>query len=740
MMKPASIILLPDDLTDPIGILRVGEDSDLTLLAASLSSMRTGEDGFASAPVRRYELAHYPDADPADLMARRVVIQDAQQINSYAAPGWVRREVGLHPERRDIASWFRAARLRPNAPWQAHLGIALRDALRNYTESPAALLVMPDRAYLAASADDQTALPTGVLSALTAPVRALDHTAIPTGEELPALRLGDAGIVARRRGVVTRGQAVIAEALMNGHDATPIPTSENIIARWCAAVDDDHSARLRQTGDTEWAAPVAILDDHRDSRATLILATVNISLAATSPDIWFIYHEVIEIAANRPMDLDLKARLRAGSEPLDTNRAALIAAIQEQALPVLEISTTRDGYFDNRLLSDLLPDPVPLLRAHPSFEFQSAVLAYLQFLDPEAHRQSASATATGPVTASTGGESDHAGGGPDVQEPEPNALPPISGTAPGTDPFVGGTDETAVDGDADGSAGAALLSPSQVSANAPAGQGTEQPAVADDSDDSGEDDDSGDGGARGGSGSVSGAMDLRNDPPAHVVTAVQSAMIGGEADIAGTDDDIPFTGLDVRLTGSPQDESGGASDQTDGETETLDAHGSPDIAITADPAGWLDRLYAEMTDTDNKIVRHIRQRVAAARAEKGSAAGAPDVPSDETLAAHATFISREMHKAAQVVATSTRLNTTKAYGLFKPLISEGEPWLRLLAALNAADVVQSERPGNPYFRLGGDQLGRVASTCHKQAKLAGVEISYPSEARPRNSLTGGGHA
>jgi hypothetical protein len=217
-------------------------------------------------------------------------------------------------------------------------------------------------------------------------------------------------------------------------------------------------------------------------------------------------------------------------------------------------------------------------------------------------------------------------------------------------------------------------------------------------------------------------------------------MIGGEADIAGTDDDIPFTGLDVRLTGSPQDESGGASDQTDGETETLDAHGSPDIAITADPAGWLDRLYAEMTDTDNKIVRHIRQRVAAARAEKGSAAGAPDVPSDETLAAHATFISREMHKAAQVVATSTRLNTTKAYGLFKPLISEGEPWLRLLAALNAADVVQSERPGNPYFRLGGDQLGRVASTCHKQAKLAGVEISYPSEARPRNSLTGGGHA
>ena len=124
MVKPASIILLPDDLTDPIGILRVGEDNDLTLLAASLSSMRTGEDGFASAPVRRYELAHYPDADPADLMARRVVIQDAQQINSYAAPGWVRREVGLHPERRDIASWFRAARLRPNAPWQAHLGIA----------------------------------------------------------------------------------------------------------------------------------------------------------------------------------------------------------------------------------------------------------------------------------------------------------------------------------------------------------------------------------------------------------------------------------------------------------------------------------------------------------------------------------------------------------------------------------------------------------------------------------------
>ncbi|NJM82271.1 MAG: hypothetical protein HC844_07080, partial [Tabrizicola sp.] len=144
-MKPASIVLLPDDLTSPIRILRAGDGLEPARLDASLSTIRTGEDGFPSAPVRRYELVHYPNADPADLMARRVVIQDPQNGLAYDAPGWVRRDVGLHPERRDIASWFRAARLRADAPWQAHLGIVLRDALRASIEIPPAVLVMPDR-------------------------------------------------------------------------------------------------------------------------------------------------------------------------------------------------------------------------------------------------------------------------------------------------------------------------------------------------------------------------------------------------------------------------------------------------------------------------------------------------------------------------------------------------------------------------------------------------------------------
>lgn len=235
-------------------------------------------------------------------------------------------------------------------------------------------------------------------------------------------------------------------------------------------------------------------------------------------------------------------------------------------------------------------------------------------------------------------------------------------------------------------------------------------------------------------------MDLRNDPPPDVVEAVKIAITGGGSDSDGTGDDIPFTGLAMPTGQGAKDDPDDASDQTDGDADTLDAHESPDTAIADDPAGWLDRLYAEMTDTDNQIVREIRHRVAAARAEHGPAAGAIEVPSDEILRVNAAFVSRELHKAAQVVATSANLNTKKAYGRFKLLITEGPPWLRLLAAINAAFVTQNDKPGNPWFRLGSDKLGPVADTCHRQAKLAGYEISYPSEARPGNGMAGGGHA
>ena len=60
-MKPVSIILLPDDLTNTIRILRIAQNN-LTRIDALLSTTRTGEDGFPNATVRRYELAHYPDA------------------------------------------------------------------------------------------------------------------------------------------------------------------------------------------------------------------------------------------------------------------------------------------------------------------------------------------------------------------------------------------------------------------------------------------------------------------------------------------------------------------------------------------------------------------------------------------------------------------------------------------------------------------------------------------------------
>jgi hypothetical protein len=746
-VKPTSLVLLPDDLTHPIRILRIGPEHIVEQFNASLPNTRTGEDGFPTSNVRRYELAHYPHADQADLMVRRVVIQDPANCQPYSAASWVRRDVGLHPERRDVASWFRAARMHPDATWQAHLGIVLRDALRSLDASRDALLVMPDRAYLAASDDDRTTLPPGVLQSLTAAVRSLDHTARQTGTDLPPIILSDVGIVHRRRGIVTRAQAVIAEALMNSHDSQLLPTPDTIIDRWVAAVDDDHAARIRQTGATEWAAPVAILDDHRNGRATLILATVNISLEPTRPDVWFAYHEVMEIATNRPVRLDLSARLMAGSEPVDDNRAALLTAIHEQALPVLELSTNNHGSFDNRLLSDLLPDPIPLLRRHPAFEVTGAVIAYLHFLDANAHREpSALPWAPASDGTDTGGGTGHSGGGPANQKPKRSDMPPgmpggikTFASAPGRESAVGGDAVSAVEVDVHGTAHASTATKAEADQAGTAWQEGDETAAGEEGQDDGEEDRSGDEGSRGGGGTVSGALDLRNDPPADAMIAVQIAMTGGETDMAGTEDDIPFTGLDAtaRMTDAIADDE---HDEIDGETDAPDAHESPDIAIADDPAGWLDRLYAEMSDTDNQIIRHIRLRVTALRAEKGSAAGAPEVPSDDALTVHAVFVSKAMHNAAQLVAASKRPGTTKAFGQFKPLIEEGPPWLRLLAALNIAGVAQTELPNNRQFRMNAAKLGNAADACHKQAKLVGIEIRYPSERRPDNQMTGGGNA
>ncbi len=748
-MKPVSIILLPDDLTNTIRILRIAQNNSVTRIDALLSTTRTGEDGFPNATVRRYELAHYPDAEPADLMTRRVVILDRPSGQTYDTPSWVRREVGLHPERRDIVSWFRAARMKPNALWQAHFGIAIRNALSDFPASPDAVLVMPDRAYLAASDDDKTTLPPGVLHSLSAPVRSIDHTGALIGKELPPINLSGVGVVNRRRGIVTRAQAVIAEALMNGHETAPLPTPDSIIDRWIAAVDDEHATRIRQTGATEWAAPVAILDDHRDRKATLILATVNISLDPSQPDIWFVYHEVLEIAANRPVQVDLSARLRAGPEPIDDNRAALLTAIREQALPVLEISTTNADTFDNRLISDLLPDPVPLLRDHPTFDFPAAVIAYLHFLDSDAHR-ARTAFPWAPATTGndTGGASDNSGGGPDNQEPKRKNQPAVKtcdttqfASAPGHDLHVAGVEESAVEHNVHGSASAHPAARAGTDqAGTAAGQGGDESAVEDEGGDSEGDAGSGDDGQHGGGGPVSGAMDLRNDPPADAVIAVQIAMTGGDSDMAGTEEDIPFTGLDAPTGWGTDAAADDERDETDGESDTSDTDGSADIAIIDDPARWLDRLYAEMSDTDNRIVRDIRLRVTALRAQKGPAAGAPEVPSDEALTVHAVFVSKSMHNAAQLVAASKRPGTTKALGRFKPLIEKGLPWLRFLAALNIAGVAQYELPNNRHFRMNAARLGNAAEACHKQAKLAGIEIRYPSEDQPNNDMTGGRNA
>lgn len=450
-MKPATLTLLPDDLTGTIRLLRMDSHGKAVQATTSLSRIRSGEDGFVREGVRRYEVPPYPSADPANLISRRVILSDDGAADVDRLPFWARQAVALHPDRHDIARWLRAARQQAPAPWVSHLPIVLRDALRQFSEHPPLTMVLPDRAFLAATDDDLDTV--GQISdAFTADAHEIDENSHRTGAVLAPMPLASDRRMTRRSGLATRAQTVIAEALMNGHDASVMPQRHDIVDRWRKVVDSDHAGRLRQISETEWVAPVAILDDHRDqqNRATLILATVHIVLSDKGRDLWMEYHEAVEVNASRPLRVDLEARLRVGSDASLANRKAMLHCIASGALPVLELSTRNDGEFDNRRLMEAVTDAVPLLRDHPGYSFPEAAMAFQRFRSDDPVGISQFATTRIPfvqrpakeVAAGDGGETD-----PKVAETDQKVAnqptPPKKEIAPETDGNVGEVEKDA---------------------------------------------------------------------------------------------------------------------------------------------------------------------------------------------------------------------------------------------------------------------------------------------------------
>jgi hypothetical protein len=442
-MSSAAVLLLPDRLTDSFPVMLVENGRVRATRRTSLALIRTGEDGTAQAGTRRYEAGADPTDHPAAMLRRRVVIRDSGARPTI--PAWSRSANGLHPDRHDIASWMTAARAEPDAHWVRHLGFAIRDAIRDVATDTALTVALPDRAYLALTDDDSADIRDTLLTGFSEPLHEIDELSHRTGRELAPIRLGTRDRH-RRNGVVTRAEAVVAEAIANGHDTTPAPppTPDTITGLWSRLVEADHAQRLRQTAPGVWSAPVAILDDHRDGsyRATLILATLRIALPPAQPDIWFDYHEAVEITASRILQMDLGARIAGVSDDARPERAAMLACLRDHALPVLELATTPEGTYTSRDLVANIPDAVPLLARPPAFDLPRAILALLHFRDTRTHA-ARTPFAWGDAAASPhGGEEDQDGAGTDTMVATQTATPPRTDHhAPGSDPDVGDPDQ-----------------------------------------------------------------------------------------------------------------------------------------------------------------------------------------------------------------------------------------------------------------------------------------------------------
>ena len=751
-MKPATLVLLPDRLTDPFTVLRIEAPDRRQTVRGSLRTIRTGEEGADLPGLRRYETTDPSNQHRVDLVNHRVVIHPdnhATALRERRLPEWSRRTSALHPDRHDVASWFDAARKAPSSPWVAHLPLALRDALRSHDRSPDCVLLLSDRTLYAASEDDEHAVLAPLRPALEGPAHEIDPQCHRTGRALAPIKLADTGTDHRRHGLVTRAQGIIAEALVNAHDAHPLPTADDLPERWGAIVNRSHATRLRRVTPTRFSAPLAILDDHRNGAdlATLLLATIHIVLDPAAPDITITYHAAWHIRASRPMIADLAGKLIPEQGDPDHDRADLIRAIHDQDLPVLEIAAAPNGTFASRALIDALDDASPLMPTDPGFTLTDAALAILHFREPAAHDRSSgfswitllphmAARPSPPTDRHEGGELDPNGAGTDekvadqTEPPSPDQLAPETDHAGEPDPAReaddGSRDEgaegEATTGDAeDGDIDQATIS------------------TTGDSDSAREDTDDERDRSVGGAGDQAGQARLAlsrprdADPSARVAEAVGGTLAGAEP-VAHPSSEVarPSPPTDRHEGGEPDPNGAGTDEKVADQTEPpspdqlapeTDHAGEPDPAREADDGSrdegaegeangdaLLDAITSALTDTDRAVLD--KARTVAARQKKTR------IPSTDELFARQKDVSARLGRLYGMLILDPVSQPTLALKNARLVLEGDEAWAKTLVALAILQhhMKSKERP-HAYTKKVYTELMRMAQGWAKAADL-----------------------
>ena len=776
-MKPATLVLLPDRLTDAFTVLRVEAPGRRQTVRGSLRTIRTGEEGADLPGLRRYETTDPTDQHRVDLVNHRVVVQPdggATVVPERRLPEWSRKTSTLHPDRHDVAAWFDAARQDPSSPWVAHLPLVLRDALRAYDRSPDCVLLLSDRTLYAASEDDDHVVLAPLRPALEGPAHEIDTRCHRTGRTLAPIRLADTGTDPRRHGLVTRAQGIIAEALVNAHDAHPLPSADDLPARWAAIVNRSHATRLRRVDPTRYSAPLAILDDHRNGAdlATLLLATLHIVLDPTAPDIIITYHAAWHIRASRPMIADLAGKLIPEDGDPDDDRADLIRAIQDHDLPVLEIAAAPDGTFASRALIDALGDASPLMTADPDFTLAEAALAILHFREPDAHepRSGFSWTTLLPhMAARPSPPTDQPEGG----EPEPNGAEADEPVADQTEPpspdehapeaARAGEPDTAREADdgggADGEGGATISQPGAMGDAADGDIDQATISTADDDGEEGADDERDRDGGRAGD----HAGQARLDPSARVAEAV-GGMLAGAEPVAEPPSKAarPSPPTDQPEGGEPEPNGAEADEPVADQTEppSPDEHapeaaraGEPDTAREADDGGGADgdallgAITSALTDTDRALLD--KARTVAARQKKTR------IPSTDELFARRKDVSARLGRLYGMLILDPVSQPTLALKNARRVLEGDEPWAKALVALAILQhhMKSKERP-HAYTKKVYTELMRMAQSWAKAADLDWPSTSSAPVAdaerrskpagpntlrRPPSSSSGAGH-
>lgn len=664
-MRPSTLILLPDQFSDPIRIIRVDDTGKRDERYASLTEIRTGEDGTRIPSIRRYETGDTATAHLTDLVNARVVVTE-QSVTSTPGgqriPEWARRSTALHPDRHDLATWLEAAQSDPTAPWISHLALVVRDALRHLSEHHPTIIALPDRAFLAASDDDAHIAIDPVIETFSLQAHEISEDGHRTGTSLAPMPISTASRSEHRGAIITRAQAVIAEALVNAVEAQPVPTVEDLQARWGAVVSKDHAGRLRADGRGQFSAPVALLDDHNNNKftATLILATVRISIAEDGNNVWLEYHHAHDINAARPFDLNLTTSLLRRGESLTTSQNDLLACLRDQALPVLELSTTPSGDFANRDMITAIPDASPLFREHLGFSFPDAILAFMMFREPATFETWWSKLFR---PAIQGGDDDSDGA--ENEDVVADTVVPPSTVERASEAGDVGVVDNAPDADT-------------------ASEGAGAGANADESEQSDDETEDAATGQSSGDGLLDGSGQARLDPPSEAKQASEVAdAIAGVDDseqAAGDDIDMFGGGSDVEVADQPKStEPAQGSDGDAQGSEAKKAH-EEDQGTETTGSVTVAALLSSISDSDRDIIKEVRGAVT--RRKKG---GVPPVPTDAILKEKLGEREAFYDKVWKHLHDKFTKPDDKSLSNVRRCLNAESRWLRLLFLLNLTD-------------------------------------------------------